>query len=237
MARILIVLTSHTALGDTKRPTGFYFDEMATPYWALVDAGHEVEIASISGGAPVHDPGSVKDDPAERPAPVARFLDDTDAMAKLGATEPVADIDAARFDAVFLPGGHGTMWDFAQTDALGALVSDIWAQNGVVAAVCHGPAGLLGATKPDGRPLVDGLRVGGFTDAEEAAVGLTDVMPFLLETRLREQGGLFESAENFQPHAVADGRLVTGQNPASAGRVADLMLEALAMHGTPVAAQ
>lgn len=227
MAHVLFVLTSHTALGDTGRETGFYFDEMAAPYWALIDAGHSVDIASIAGGPAVHDAASLPADPARRPAPVTRFLEDPEAMAKLAGTPAVAGLDAARYDAVFLPGGHGTMWDFAQTPALGALVSEIWARDGVVGAVCHGPAGLLGATKPDGRPLVEGLRVGGFTDAEEAAVGLTEVVPFLLETRLREQGGTFEGGPDFQAQAVRDGRLVTGQNPASAPAVGALLVEAL----------
>ncbi len=228
MAKIVIVLTSHTKLGDTRRKTGFYFDEMAAPYWALIDAGHEVAIASIAGGPAVHDPGSVKADPSEQPEPVRRFLGDPEAMAKLSNTPAAGDVDPTAYDAVFLPGGHGTMWDFAQTPTLGAIVSKIHAAGGVVGAVCHGPAGLLGATKPDGTPLVAGLKVGGFTDAEEEAVGLTEAMPFLLETRLREQGGIFEGTSNFQSHAVRDGRLVTGQNPASAGAVATLMVEALA---------
>ena len=237
MSRILIVLTSHTRLGETGRATGFYFDEMATPYWALVDAGHAVDIASIAGGAAAHDPSSLKADPAERPAPVARFLADPDAMAKLAATHPVDTVEAAAYDAVFLPGGHGTMYDFAQSEALGALVGSIHAGGGIVAAVCHGPAGLLGATRPDGRPLVEGLRVNGFTDAEEEAAGLTDAMPFLLETRLREQGSLFEGAANFQPHAVRDGRLITGQNPASAALVGEHLVAALAETPSRVAAE
>ncbi|MEM7710625.1 MAG: type 1 glutamine amidotransferase domain-containing protein [Pseudomonadota bacterium] len=227
MANILIVLTSHSKLGKTGRETGFYFDEMAAPYWALTDAGHEVVIASIAGGPAVHDPGSVKADPVEQPEAVRRFLADPTAMSKLSNTPAVGDVDPAAYDAVFLPGGHGTMWDFAQTPALGALVSKVHASGGVVGAVCHGPAGLLGATKPDGTPLVSGLRVNAFTNAEEEAVGLTDAMPFLLETRLQEQGALFEGTENFRLHAVSDGRLVTGQNPASAPAVAALLVEAL----------
>ena len=228
MARVLIVLTSHTKLGDTGRDTGFYFDEMATPYWALTDAGFDVDIASIAGGAAVHDPGSVKADPAEQPAPVSRFLNDNAAMAKLTNTVAISNVDAAQYQAVFLPGGHGTMYDFPESTALAAVVSQIYAADGVVGAVCHGPAGLVAATRPDGKPIVSGLRVNAFTDAEEEAVNLTDAMPFLLETRLRELGGRFEGTDNFQSHAVRDGRLVTGQNPASAGAVADLLLEALA---------
>ncbi|MEM7487825.1 MAG: type 1 glutamine amidotransferase domain-containing protein [Pseudomonadota bacterium] len=228
MARILITLTSHDRLGETGRPTGFYFDEMAAPYWALRDAGHEVGLASIAGGTPPHDPTSLADDPAERPAAVTRFLDDAAAMAELSTTEAIANVDPAEWDAIFLPGGHGTMWDFAPSERLAALVSEIHAKGGVVGAVCHGPAGLVDATTPEGRPLVEGKRIATFTDAEEAAVGLTDAMPFALESRLRDLGAKVESAPNFEAQAVRDGRLVTGQNPASAPAVGDLLVEALA---------
>lgn len=228
MAHVLIVVTSHTRLGTTGRTTGFYFDEMAAPYWALIDAGHTVEIASIAGGAAAHDPGSVKADPAERPVAVQRFLTDPAAMAKLVDTLPIAAVDPSAFDAVFLPGGHGAMYDFPSNEDLADVVGRIFDRGGVVGAVCHGPAGLVAAKRGDGRPIVEGLRVNAFTDAEEAAVGLTAAMPFLLETRLRELGGRFEGAPDFTAKAVRDGRLVTGQNPMSAEPVAALMLEALA---------
>lgn len=224
--KALIILTSHDEIGDTGRRTGFYFDEMATPYWALVDAGYTVEIASIAGGVAPADPGSIGDE-TSRPQAVSRFMADDAAMAKLRETPPVAAMKADDFAAVFLPGGHGTMWDFAQSEALGRIVGAAYDSGAVIGAVCHGPAGLLGARRADGRPLVEGLRVGGFTDAEEEAVGLTQTVPFLLETRLRELGGRFECAPNFQPHAVRDGRLVTGQNPQSAPLVTTKMLEAL----------
>lgn len=228
MAQVLIVLTSHTALGDTGRATGFYFDEMAAPYYALADAGHHVEIASIRGGAGVHDPGSLKADPAERPAAVQRFLTDPVAMAKLANTHTLSAQEAASVDALFLPGGHGTMYDFPTSAELSALVGRVFDQGGVIGAVCHGPAGLVAARRRDGRPVVEGLRVNAFTNAEEEAVGLMNVMPFLLETRLTALGGRFEGAANFTAHAVRDGQLITGQNPMSADAVATLMLEALA---------
>ncbi|WP_324134771.1 type 1 glutamine amidotransferase domain-containing protein [Bosea sp. (in: a-proteobacteria)] len=228
MAKVLIILTSHTQLGNTGRATGFYFDEMAAPYYALVDVGHDVDIASIKGGAAAHDPGSVKADPAERPAAVQRFLTDPAAMEKLSATHPIAAVDPARYDAVFLPGGHGTMYDFPTSEALAAVVGRVHDQGGVIAAVCHGPAGLVNAKRADGQPLVAGLRVNSFTDAEEAAVGLTDAMPFLLESRLKALGASFEGAANFTAKAVRDGRLITGQNPMSAEAVAGLLVEALA---------
>jgi len=224
--RALVILTSHAETGSTGEPTGFYWEELAAPYWALRDAGYAVELASVAGGEPPADPSSAGAD--DRPAPVARFLDDAGAMRDLAATRPVAEVDGADYDVVYLPGGHGTMWDLAQTDAVGAAVSRAWAAGAVVGAVCHGPAGLVGAKAEDGTPLVAGRRVNAFTDAEERAAGLEDVVPYLLETRLRQLGARFEAnAEPFGPHAVRDGRLVTGQNPASSERVAELMLEAL----------
>lgn len=228
MVKVLIVVTSHTRLGETGRATGFYFDEMATPYYALADAGHAVEIASIQGGAAAHDPGSVSADPAQRPAAVRRFLADPAAMAKLGATLAIDAVDPAAYGAIFLPGGHGTMWDFPTSPALARAVGAIHAAGGVVGAVCHGPAGLVNARRADGEPLVAGLRVNSFTDAEEAAVNLTQAMPFLLQSRLTELGGRFEAGANFTAKAVRDGRLVTGQNPMSVAAVSALMVEALA---------
>ena len=224
--RVLIVVTSHDALGSTGRKTGFYFDEMAHPYWAFRDAGYAVDIASIKGGQAPADPGSVGT-PDQRAAAVERFLSDPDSMAKLEGSLAIATIDPARYDAVFLPGGHGTMWDFT-SPVLADVIGKAWDRGAVIGAVCHGPAGLVGAKRADGAPLVAGMAVNSFTDSEEAAAGLTDVMPFLLEARLRELGARFEATANFQSHAVRDGRLVTGQNPRSVPRVAHLMLEALA---------
>lgn len=228
MASVLFILTSHDKLGDTGNPTGFYIDEMAAPYWALTDAGHDVTIASVKGGKPPIDPNSLDDDPAKRPEPVTRFLGDATASAKLEATPAVADVQVDGFDAVFLPGGHGTMWDFADNADVARLVSGIYAKDGIVGAVCHGPAGFLGATKPDGSPLVAGLRVNGFTDSEETAVGLTDQVPYLLESRLRELGGMFEGAGNWEAFAVTDKQLVSGQNPQSAEKVGEHLVAALA---------
>ncbi|SDY32082.1 Putative intracellular protease/amidase [Jannaschia faecimaris] len=228
MSKVLFILTSHDKLGDTGNPTGFYIDEMAAPYWALTDAGHDVTIASVKGGKPPIDPNSLDDDPSKRPEPVTRFLDDAEASTKLKNTPAVATLHVADYDAVFLPGGHGTMWDFADNADIARLVSGIYAKEGVVGAVCHGPAGLLGATKPDGSPLVAGLRVNGFTDSEEHAVGLTDQVPYLLETRLRELGGKFDNGADWDAFAVTDSRLVTGQNPQSAEKVGAQMVDALA---------
>ena len=225
LKKALIILTSNGLLGDTGKPTGFYYDEMATPYWALMDAAFSVDIASIRGGKAPHDKGSYGE-LGSRPAPVQRFLDDPASMAKVENTIAIADTDPSHYTAVFLPGGHGTMWDF--TDAkLAELIGRAWDNGAVIGAICHGPAGLVKARRADGTSVVAGLKVNSFTDAEELAVGLTDVVPFLLETELRRLGAKFEGAANFQPYAVRDGRLVTGQNPRSVDAVAALILQAL----------
>lgn len=222
----LIVLTSVDRIPGTDRATGFYMDEMATPYFALRDHGIVVHFATISGGKPPIDPGSLGNDGDRKPN-VQRFLDDADAMAALADARSVADFDASAFDLVFLPGGHGTMWDFAQSDALAALIGKAFDRGSIIGAVCHGPAGLVSATTASGRPIVEGRKINAFTDAEERAVELEDTVPFLLESALREKGALFEGTDNFQSHAVRDGTLVTGQNPASVDRVAELLIEAL----------
>lgn len=224
--KALIILTSHDLIGDTGHKTGFYFDEMATPYWALTDAGFAVELASIKGGAAPADPGSLGE-AGNRPPSVERFLRDADAMAKLQETRAISEIDGTIYSTIFLPGGHGTMWDFAQSDRLGEVIGKAHAVGAVIGAVCHGPAGLLNARRPDGRPLVAGLRVNSFTNAEEEAVGLTKTVPYLLESKLRELGARFESSGNFQPHSITDGRLVTGQNPQSAAKVAEALVRAM----------
>ena len=224
--RALIILTSHGQKGDSGEPTGFYWEELATPYWALRDAGYTVDIASVRGGKPPADPGSAAED--GRPASVQRFMDDAEAMAVLSDSLPIAEVDPSVYAAVFLPGGHGVMWDTGQSAAVGKAVARAYENGAVVGAVCHGPAGLVGATLSDGTPLVRGKLVNSFTDAEEEAVGLTDVVPYLLETKLRELGARFEgNPENFQAYALRDGRLVTGQNPRSSERTAALLLEAL----------
>jgi putative intracellular protease/amidase len=226
--RALIVVTSHDALGTTGKKTGFYFDEMSGPYWAMMDAGYAVDIASIQGGKAPYDASSYGE-PGKRPVAVQRFIDEPASMAKITATLPIGAINPTDYAAVFLPGGHGTMWDF--TDAtLAAVIGNAWDNGAVVGAVCHGPAALVHAKRADGVPLVAGLKVNSFTDAEEAAVGLTGVVPFLVETELRKRGAKFESTENFQSHAVRDGRLVTGQNPKSVAAVSVLLVEALAEH-------
>lgn len=223
---ILMVLTSASTMGDSDKATGLWFEELATPYFAFIDAGASVTLASIKGGPAPIDPRSVKAK-GENEASVDRFLGDEAATEALNDTVTVSAIDAAPYDAVFLPGGHGTMWDLPESAELAALLGKAWADGKVIAAVCHGPAGLVNAKDETGSPLVGGRRVTGFSDSEERAAGLDTAVPFLLETRLRELGGRYESAADFQPFAIADGRLVTGQNPASSALTAKLTLEAL----------
>jgi putative intracellular protease/amidase len=224
MPHILIVTTSHAAMGDTGKSTGLWFEELATPYWVFRDAGADVTVASIAGGAVPIDATSLEGEIADS---VRRFQADPQAMAALENSPAVDALDAADYDAVFLPGGHGTMWDLPDSAALIRLLEAMWAAGKPVSAVCHGPAGLVNVRDADGRPIVAGRRVSCFTNSEEAAVGLADAVPFLLETRLGELGGRFEGAPDFQPFAVRDGQLVTGQNPASSAEVARLVLAAL----------
>ena len=224
--QILIIVTSHSAMGDTGETTGLWFEELATPYYAFVDAGVEVTIASISGGEIPIDPRSQKTI-GENPASVDRFLQDTSASAAIANTSAVNTIDSSQYDGIFLPGGHGTMWDLPESQALAAMISQAYAQDKLVAAVCHGPAGLVSATKLDGSPLVAGHQISAFTNSEEDAVGLSEAVPFMLETKLRELGADFQGVGNFEPFAVQSGKVITGQNPSSSLLVAQKVLEAL----------
>ena len=225
-SKILIVITSHTVMGNSGEPTGLWLEELATPYYEFADAGVAVTMASIKGGVIPIAPESKKPI-GENSQSVDRFLQDKTAIAAINNTQAIDNVNADTYDAVFLPGGHGTMWDFPNRKPLADVISQVYAQDKVVAAVCHGVAGLIGATKPDGRPLVEGIQVNSFTDAEEDAVGLSNTVPFMLETRLRELGADFQCADNFQPFAIASSNIITGQNPASSLVVANKVLEAL----------
>jgi putative intracellular protease/amidase len=218
---ILIGLTSHGDLAG-RRATGYYLPEVAHPWRIFTDADYTVELASVAGGEPPAD-GVDLADPVQR-----AFTEDAEMAAKLEKTPSFADVDGGAFDAVLFAGGHGTMWDFPTDAELARVTREIHDHGGVVAAVCHGPAALVGVTLADGRPLVQGRNVAAFTDSEEAAVGLADVVPFLLQSRLEELGAVHSGAPDFQPHVVTDGRLVTGQNPASAVGVAEAVLARLA---------
>jgi putative intracellular protease/amidase len=227
MQPVLMILTSHAQLGNTGKPTGIWAEELTTPYYALVDAGFEVTLASPLGGTPPFAQGSVKDPLEDNEGSVKRFLNDPAAMAKFNATHKAAGMQAADFSAVFLPGGHGTMWDTATDDATARLVSDTFNAGKPTAAVCHGPAGLVKALRADGQSILFGKKVNGFTNEEETAAGLMQVVPFHLETKMRELGGVFESGPMWAPYAVRDGNLITGQNPASSALVAQHVVAAL----------
>ncbi len=225
--KILIITTSARTMGASNEPTGLWLEELTTPYYAFVDAGAEVTLASIAGGAIPVDPRSVK--PAgENDASVERYLADADFRKAVAETPRFDKLATDEFDAVFLPGGHGTMFDYPGNAALAKLVTRTFETGKILAAVCHGPAGLVSARLSNGSPLVKGLKVAGFTNSEERAVGLDKAAPFLLETRLRDLGAQYQSGPDFAPFALRDGKLVTGQNPASAGATAALVMEALA---------
>jgi putative intracellular protease/amidase len=227
MKPILMIVTSHAQLGNTGKPTGIWAEELTTPYYALVDAGYQVTLASVQGGKPPFAEGSVKEPVDANEGSVKRFLQDAKAMAQFNATLKTADVNAADYSAVFLPGGHGTMWDTAIDEATARLVSDSFNAGKPTAAVCHGPAGLVKALRSDGKSIVFGKRVNAFTNEEETAVNLMEVVPFHLESTLRELGGLFEHGPMWQPYAVRDGQLITGQNPASSSLVAQHVVAAL----------
>jgi putative intracellular protease/amidase len=223
--RILLVLTSHDQLGDTGEKTGFWLEEFAAPYYHLRDAGALITLASPKGGQPPLDPKSSQVD--FQTDATRRFEDDPAAQAALASTLPLAEVSADDFDAVFFPGGHGPLWDLCTNPTAIALIEAFVAQQKPVAAVCHATAVLNEARTPTGRPLVAGRRVTGFSNAEEDAVGLSRVVPFLVEERLKELGAVYECTEAWGPLVVVDGGLITGQNPASSERVAEALLQAL----------
>ena len=223
--KILMVLTSHDRLGDTGKKTGFWLEEFAAPYYVLKNAGHEITLASPKGGQPPLDPKS--DEPASQTDATRRFKRDQQAQAQLASTERLDSVRSSDFDAVFYPGGHGPLWDLAEDAKSKALIEQTLADGKPVALVCHAPAVLKNVTADDGAPLVAGKRVTGFTDEEEEAVGLTEVVPFLLEDVLKQLGAQFSKAEPFKPHVIREGLLITGQNPASSEPAAKTLLEAL----------
>jgi putative intracellular protease/amidase len=222
---ILMVLTSHDQLGNTGHKTGFWLEEFAAPYYVFKDAGATLTLASPLGGQPPLDPKS--DDAASQTDATRRFKTDNAAQAALAATVKLSTLKATGFDAVFYPGGHGPLWDLAEDAASIALIEAMITAAKPVAAVCHAPGVLRHARAPGGTALVKGKNVTGFTNTEEAAAGLTQVVPFLVEDMLKEHGGQFSKAANWQPHVVVDGLLITGQNPASSESAAKALLAKL----------
>ena len=219
---ILMVLTSHDKLGDTGKKTGFWLEEFAAPYYVFKDAGARLTLATPLGGQPPLDPSS--DAPDAQTADTARFKADPVAQAALASTVRLSTLKAGDFDAVFYPGGHGPLWDLAEDSQSVALIEALYAAGKPVAAVCHAPGVLRHAKAADGSPLVQGKRVTGFSNSEERAAQLTEVVPFLVQDMLVEQGGRYSCGPDWQPHVLTDGRLVTGQNPASSAPAAQALL-------------
>lgn len=223
--KILMVLTSHDQLGDTGKKTGFWLEEFAAPYYAMKDAGAEVVLASPKGGQPPIDPSSDSED--SQTDATRRFKDDKDAQADLADTAVLADVQDAGFDAIFYPGGHGPLWDLAEDADSIRLIETFAASDRPVGAVCHAPAVFKHTKGANGKPLVNGKRVTGFTNTEEDAVQLTDVVPFLVEDMLKANGGQYEKSDDWASFAITDGKLVTGQNPASSEAAAEQLLALL----------
>jgi putative intracellular protease/amidase len=219
LTTILFIVTSSATMGENPEPTGVWLEELTTPYYAFVDAGYDVTIASVSGGDIPIDPRSTGEDQKKEDS-VARYFNDVSLQEAIKNTTSAEDIDMNQYAAVFFPGGHGTMWDYPDNPTLANIITTALDNEKPVAAVCHGPAVLVGVENENGEPIVKGRKISAFTDSEEAAVGLTEEVPFLLETRLRELGANLVTVEDFQPLSVVDGLIVTGQNPASAAPVA-----------------
>lgn len=223
--KVLIVLTSHDTLGDTGRKTGFWLEELAAPYYVFEEAGYDITLASPKGGQPPLDPKSAE--PDFQTDATRRFEADTDAKAALANTAKLADVSAADFDTVFYPGGHGPLWDLAESKDSSSLIESFIASGKPVALVCHAPGVLRHVKNAEGRPLVEGRKVTGFTNGEEAAVGLTDIVPFLVEDELKAKGAIYSKSPDWEPYVVQDGQLITGQNPASSASAADCLVETL----------
>jgi putative intracellular protease/amidase len=223
--KILMVLTSHGELGDTGKKTGFWLEEFTAPYYAFKDAGVELTLASPKGGQPPLDPKS--DEPGAKSASAARFKADPEAQGVLAKTRTLAGLAAGDFDAVFYPGGHGPLWDLAEDATSIALIEGMLAAGKPVAAVCHAPGVLRHAKTSAGASVVNGRAVTGFSNTEEEAAGLTQVVPFLVEDFLKSNGGQYTKASDWAPFVVCDGLLITGQNPASSEPAAKALLALL----------
>lgn len=219
---ILMVLTSHNELGDTGRKTGFWLEELAAPYYVFLDAGAKLVLASPKGGRPPLDPNS--DAPDAQTAATRRFKHDQQAQQMLDNTRELSDVTEADYDAVFFPGGHGPLWDLSEDRDCVALLEGFERAGKPMGLVCHGPAALRYVQSKDGASIVEGRSVTGFSNSEEAAVELTDVVPFSIEDEFRKLGGIYEKGPDWASHVVIDGRLITGQNPASSEAAAKALL-------------
>lgn len=224
--KVLMVLTSHDRLGDTGRKTGFWLEELAAPYYAFKDAGAEITLASPQGGNPPLDPKS--NEPDFQTDLTHRFEADEEAKAQLASTVRLESVSASDFDTVFYPGGHGPLWDLAEDQHSIALIESFIAAQKPVALVCHAPGVLRHVKTAEGRPLVEGKKVTGFANSEEEGVGLTNIVPFLVEDELIAKGGLYSKGEDWGSWVVQDGLLITGQNPGSSAATAAQLLKALA---------
>lgn len=224
--KILMVLTSHDALGNTGKKTGLWLEEFASPYYAFKDAGADIVLASPKGGQPPVDPKS--DELKAQTIATLRFKIDSAAKAAFAATVPLDSVSQADFDTVFYPGGHGPMWDLAEDKHSKALIESFLAAEKPIALVCHAPAALRHVKAATGSPLVTGRQITGFANTEETAMELTDVVPFLLEDELKRLGGIYSKGEDMTEHVVVDGLLITGQNPKSSAAAAQMLLTKLA---------
>jgi putative intracellular protease/amidase len=224
--KIVMVLTSHSELGDTGKKTGFWLEEFAAPYFVFRDAGAKITLASPKGGQPPLDPKS--DEIGTQTEATARFKQDVEAQRALATTVKLSNVVAKEFDAVFYPGGHGPLWDLAEDKNSIALIESTYAAGKPVALVCHAPGALRNAKVEDGSPLVKGKRVTGFSNTEEEAAQLTDVVPFLVENELKRLGGLYAKGPDWSLFVEVDGNLITGQNPASSANAAQEELKMLA---------
>jgi putative intracellular protease/amidase len=223
--KILMVLTSHDQLGNTGKKTGFWLEEFAAPYYAFKDAGAQLTLASPKGGQPPLDPKS--DEPDAQTEATERFRKDSVAQSALSSTVLLSSVKADDYDAIFYPGGHGPLWDLAEDQHSIALIEAFYNAGKPVAAVCHAPGVLRHAKSADGQPLVKGKQVTGFTNSEEDAVQLTDVVPFLVEDELKAKGGIFSKGPDWASYVRTDGLLLTGQNPASSQATAEALLAKL----------
>ena len=224
--KVLIVLTSHDQLGNTGRKTGFWLEELAAPYYAFQAAGAEITLASPKGGQPPLDPKS--NEASSQTDSTRRFEADAVATAQLAATVRLDTIDPADFDTVFYPGGHGPLWDLAEDKRSIALIESFLGAGKHVALVCHAPGVLRHVKAADGRPWVEGRQVTGFANTEEDGVGLTKIVPFLVEDELKAKGGVYAKGPDWGPFVIVDGLLITGQNPASSAPVAQRLLSEVA---------